>query len=108
MLRESSSVVWTILRISHGDTGIVCLSYWTFCAKCADGLLGAELVGELVAGVNVHNDYSLFYQFLKYCDANCDGLASFGVRRQVKCSPVVRCDPEASPEVVLVQPSEDA
>ena len=105
MLRESSSVVWTMLRISHGDTGIVCLSYWTFCAKCADGLLGAELVGELVAGVNVHNDYSLFYPVLKCYNANCDGLASFGVHRQVNCSLVARCDPEARPnDVVLVQP----
>ena len=38
-----------------------------------------------------------------------DELASFGLRRQIKCSPVARCDPEAFPDDVgLARPSEDA
>ena len=67
----------------------------TFCANCADGLLRAELVAELVAAVeDVRDDFSSFDPSLKRCDANRDGLASFGVRRHLKCSPVARCDPE--------------
>ena len=57
----------------------------------------------------MHDDCSLFDLSLKRCDANCGGLASFGVRRQVKCSPVARCDPEVPPdEVGLVRPPEGA
>ena len=64
----------------HGDD-----SYWTFCVKCADGLLRAELVAELVAAVvDSNDDCSLFDPSLKRCDVSCDRLASFGVRFQVK------------------------
>ena len=82
----------------------------TFCANCAERLLCAELVAELVAAViGVHDNCSLFDPSLERCDANCDGLASFGVRLQVKCSPVARCSPEVPPdEVGLVRPFEDA
>ena len=87
----------------HGDDGLACFSYLTFCANCADS---AELVPAVV---DVHVDCFLFDPSLKRCDANCDGLAWFGVRHQVKCSPVARCDPEVPPdEVGLVRPSEDA
>ena len=69
----------------------MCLSYLTFCANCAEHLLGAELVAELVAAVvDVHDDCSLFDPPLKRCDKNCGGLASFRVRRQVKCSLVAQ------------------
>ena len=83
----------------------------TFCANCAERLLCTELVAELVAAVvvDVHDDCSLFDPSLKRCVANCDGLASFGVGRQVNCSPVPRYAPEVPPdEVGLVRPSEDA
>ena len=83
----------------------------TFCANCADGLLLPKLVAELISAVvGVHGGCSLFDPSLKRFDANCDGLSSFGVSRQVKCFPVARCDPELpSPdEVDLVRPSEDA
>ena len=82
-----------------------------FCANCADGLLRAELFAELVPAVvaGMHDDCSLFDPSLKRCVANCDGLASFGVGRQVNCSPVPRYAPEVPPdEVGLVRPSEDA
>ena len=83
----------------------------TLCANCAERLLCTELVAELVAAVvvDVHDDCSLFDPSLERCDASCDGLASLGVRRQVKCSPVARCAPEVPPdEVGLVRPSENA
>ena len=54
----------------HGDDGLACFSYLTFCANCADS---AELVPAVV---DVHVDCFLFDPSLKRCDANCDGLAS--------------------------------
>ena len=78
--------------------------------NCADGLLRAECFAELVPDVvGVHDDCSLFDASLKRYGANCDGLASFGVRRQVKCSPAARCDPDVPPdEIGIVRPSKDA
>ena len=61
------------------------------------------------AVVGVHDHSFLLNPSLKRWDANCDGLASFRVRRQVKCSAAARCDPGVPPdEVGLVRPSEDA
>ena len=83
------------------------LPFW---GNCAQRLLCAELVAELVvAVVGVHDYCSLLYPSSKRCQANCVGLDSCGVRRQVKYSPFARCDPEVPPdEVGLTRPSEDA
>ena len=56
------------------------------------------LIVCFVHTADVHVVCSLFDPSLKCCDANCDELASLGVPRQVKCSPVARCDSEAPPD----------
>ena len=61
----------------------------------------------MVAAVDVHDDRSLCFPFLERCDANCDELASRGVRSLVNFLLAVRCDPEAPPDVVLIQTSQE-
>lgn len=89
------------------DEIVACLACRTICAEYDKGLLAVGLVVELVVAGYVHDDRSLIYPLSKCCDANCDELASCGIRCQVKCFSVARCDPEVTSEVGFVQLSKD-